>query len=516
MKQNLLFFIALLALSFNFNKANSQCTLTSPTVDLNFVQTNGSGNCVVNLNLGFQVDINNGNKIIFVHLWRTQDYIDFSYTSQNQPLESNVLANALATIVIDNDYVNNNPGAPASQVFKTSYGPDPGINDNTGAAQEQLLDASDGLTYSRIIVDAGNDIYRYTINNIQVTLPGACSSQISFTGDAWSSNANNANPSVQCSMEGYSFLVNDPIASSLMFCGSGSTPNSYAVSISTTNSFDLRFFYDVFVDNGDNFFDESLDIPVVNGSGPHIITNGSPYNSGQITYPAPYSTQDPYRQRSLWIRARDMSLTNNTANPPVTTLISNALLDKAMNPACIALPVVFQSFAAQLLSNCSGVKLNWATATEQNSRQFVIERSSNGSSWSAIGTVPAAGNSNSQQIYSYTDAGITNGAWQYRLREQDLDGREKLSSILNVKLDCGKNSYYVYPNPVRDMLTVQAPAGAVRQLKVYNATGQQITTVAINPGAVQTINTSKWNKGIYNVVITENGEKVYTGKIYKQ
>ncbi|MES2431130.1 MAG: T9SS type A sorting domain-containing protein [Bacteroidota bacterium] len=499
MKTYLLLTIGLL--SIFCTKTKAQCTFISPTVELNYVQTDIDGNCIVNFNLGFEIDINNGNKIIFLHLWRTQDYNDFNYKTQSQPKESNVLADAIATVIIDNEYLNNNPGGPASNVFISSYGPDPGIDDNTGAAQNQVLDASDGLTYSRVVVDAGASTYRYTVSNLQVTLPGACASNINFTGDAWSSNGNSASSSVQCTMEGYSFIVNDPKITSTLVCAS---PNKYSTTISTSSPFNLQFVYDVFVDNGDGFFDEDLDIQFIDGSGPYTITTGSPYNSGLVAYPAPYSTTEPWRQNSLWVRVRNMQLINNTVNPPTVTAISNALLDKTLNPSCGVLPISLTSFSA--IRNGSMVVLNWQTAHEQNVNGFTIERSIDGTNnWQQVAAVPSQGvngNSSSSLLYSYTDKNAVTGAFQYRIKQIDINGEIKYSEIRFVKAsDFSKERVLVYPNPSADgkVVVVFNGNGTKNDVILQDVTGRKLNQwFGVATSSLQIANLKA---GVYNLVV---------------
>ncbi|MGG9971364.1 T9SS type A sorting domain-containing protein [Ferruginibacter sp. SUN002] len=482
-------------------KVSAQCTFISPTVELNFVQTDLNGNCVVNFNLGFEIDINNGNKIIFLHLWRTQDYTDFNYKTQSQPKESNVLANAIATVIIDNDYLDNNPGAPATDVFKSVYGPDPGIDDNSGAAQGQVLDGTDGLTYNRVVVNASANTYRYTVNNLQVTLSGACSNHISFTGDAWSSNGNSASSSVQCTMEGYSFIVNDPKIISTLVCAS---PNRYSTSISTTSPFNLQFVYDIFVDNGDGFFDQSLDIQVVNGQGPYTITSGSPYNSGLQNYPAPYSSTDPWRQQNLWVRVRNMQLVNNTVVPPLITNISNSLLDKTINPSCGLLPINFASFTAT--PNNAAVNLNWQTATQLNGNSFIVERKNAGGTWQPVTTVGVgnySSHSGSLYNYAFSDKNASVGVNEYRIRQVDADGSYRYSETRIVTLAYANNvKVVVYPNPSYNgkiSVTFNTTTGTKNNVSLLDVTGRRLkqwTGITTNR-----LDIANLTNGVYTLVV---------------
>lgn len=62
----------------------------------------------------------------------------------------------------------------------------------------------------------------------------------------------------------------------------------------------------------------------------------------------------------------------------------------------VILPVQFAKYDIQC--NDKGAIITWATATEQNSNRFEIQRSTDGINWTTIDNVVAAGNSNDQKI----------------------------------------------------------------------------------------------------------------------
>lgn len=124
-----------------------------------------------------------------------------------------------------------------------------------------------------------------------------------------------------------------------------------------------------------------------------------------------------------------------------------------------ALPLVLSQFYAQ--KQTTKVVLQWQTTSEENLKQFVIERSNDGKSYKAIGTVLATGNSTTSKNYSFADQSpFTSTNNHYRLLMQDIDGNYKYSKVLIIKFD-GQltNNMQVNPNPVKDMLQVQLPDG---------------------------------------------------------
>jgi hypothetical protein len=69
--------------------------------------------------------------------------------------------------------------------------------------------------------------------------------------------------------------------------------------------------------------------------------------------------------------------------------------------------------------------LKWATASEQNSNYFSIERSVDGYDWREVGKKESAGNSNEMIKYSYVDLFTNNTVVYYRLQQYDFDGQYK-------------------------------------------------------------------------------------------
>jgi uncharacterized delta-60 repeat protein len=123
------------------------------------------------------------------------------------------------------------------------------------------------------------------------------------------------------------------------------------------------------------------------------------------------------------------------------------------------LPLVLSHFYAQ--KQTSKVVLQWVTASEEDLKQFVIERSNDGKTYKAIGQVAATGNSTTIKHYSFADQSpfMSNGNY-YRLLMQDVDGNFKYSKILIIKFDGQlSTNLQVFPSPVKDLLQIQLPGG---------------------------------------------------------
>jgi hypothetical protein len=168
------------------------------------------------------------------------------------------------------------------------------------------------------------------------------------------------------------------------------------------------------------------------------------------------------------------------------------------------LPVEFMSFTVECRSNA--VLVSWATASEQNSGYFDVQSSANGSSWTTIATVPAAGNSNSEKRYAYTDQN-PQGKF-YRVKEVDLDGSFQYS-ITGVA-DCGTGyAFRMWPNPVQDRLfiTIKADSRTSAVINVYNSKGQLVKKQnnGLLPGNNQlVVDMANLISGLYHVEVISN------------
>lgn len=184
------------------------------------------------------------------------------------------------------------------------------------------------------------------------------------------------------------------------------------------------------------------------------------------------------------------------------------------------IPVHFINFF--VMAERSDAKLYWSTASESNSKQFVIQRSYDGINFSGIGSVVAAGYSSSQKDYSFTDVGAllnTNKTIYYRLQQVDNDGRFILTDIRKIKGSL-ENSIKLLANPVKEQATVLYTAAGNEQvtIRVADAAGhsliQYISFVA--PGLNQVkINTASLAAGSYWIEVV-HGEDHGVLKMIKE
>jgi uncharacterized delta-60 repeat protein len=180
-----------------------------------------------------------------------------------------------------------------------------------------------------------------------------------------------------------------------------------------------------------------------------------------------------------------------------------------------ALPLVLTQFYGQ--KQTSNVVLRWTTSSEENIAQYVVERSSDGKAYKAIGTVAAAGNSNTARNYSFADQSpFANTNNYYRLRMQDVDGGFTYSNILIIKFSTAlTTSLQIFPNPVKKVLQVQIPSGFTgnTSLQVFDLSGQLVKVNRINSDGNAlntTIDLTSLSTGVYMLKATDGNTSVIT------
>ena len=153
-------------------------------------------------------------------------------------------------------------------------------------------------------------------------------------------------------------------------------------------------------------------------------------------------------------------------------------ISAADDMAAVVLPVRFISLNANCEKN--KVLLTWKTAQEQNSNRFDIERSVDGSHWTVIGNLQAAGNSSIEKTYSFTDNTPLQNNF-YRIGEYDLGGRVQYSSIL--RSSCNTTDVFsVWPNPVHDRIFINIVSGNASQatINIFDSKGALVKTQRTN------------------------------------
>ena len=179
------------------------------------------------------------------------------------------------------------------------------------------------------------------------------------------------------------------------------------------------------------------------------------------------------------------------------------------------LPVTLSHFSAEAL-HCDA-QLTWGTSQEENAASFnVLRKDVIDQNYEVIANIKAAGTSSTPKEYTYTDASLSNGKFEYKIESVDIDGKTAMSDSKLVSINCNQN-IKVYPNPAVDYINVNINSLSKTKysIKLSDLSGNTITeteTVAEKGSKTVVIPVAHVASGVYNVVVSGNND-VQTFKV---
>lgn len=243
------------------------------------------------------------------------------------------------------------------------------------------------------------------------------------------------------------------------------------------------------------------------------------YSSNLTTPPSIFLSSDEYELSSALYGMYNWSLIQGRYPSKLNSTVRGWLPIESFTVirSPVVLPITLLSFNGTLKGN--NVLLEWSTSSENNSKQFEIERSIDGITYRKINSVPASGNSTTEKKYSYLDIEATELNY-YRLKTVDLDGDNKISDVVIVKNNKLTQSIDYVTNPFSDHINIRftkLPKGDIA-LNLVDLTGKLVATAKIsNP--LSSIIRFDYNKtlssGIYILQIETQGNK-YSIKVLKE
>jgi hypothetical protein len=163
-----------------------------------------------------------------------------------------------------------------------------------------------------------------------------------------------------------------------------------------------------------------------------------------------------------------------------------------------SLPITLTSFKA----NCNNdkVAITWITAAEINSDKFTLLRSSDGTTFEAIASIKAAGNSSNYNQYEYIDNDMISGSRYYTLMQTDWDGTSEIFNTITANCNATSQIISVYPNPAKGYVNISSDKN-ISEIEIYNTNNQLISSYNIAMSNTANINTEKLSEGVYMLLI---------------
>ena len=178
--------------------------------------------------------------------------------------------------------------------------------------------------------------------------------------------------------------------------------------------------------------------------------------------------------------------------------------------AAAPLPVSFTGFGAKKID--AGVQLIWNVAGEKDVASYEVERSTTGAIFTKLGSVAATNST----AYSFVDNQSVSGTIFYRIKEVDVDGHFKYSTIARLNLS-SVIQLRAYPSPARDQVTIEHSPTSKGSLNITTTDGRVVKQVDIRPDLNQAvINISALKAGMYIVRFTNANGQTETTKLIKE
>jgi hypothetical protein len=215
-----------------------------------------------------------------------------------------------------------------------------------------------------------------------------------------------------------------------------------------------------------------------------------------------------------------------SASPVVlATAVLNSTAFRGIAPAPVfsTLPVKLVSFTAGKINN--DVRLNWSATEAVNFSHFEVERSTDGMSFSAIGTLTLQQTGNGITFYNFTDAGILNATsynlLYYRLKLADINGHADYSKMVSVAINQNREALIsVYPTRFNTEIFIKTgimTPGKIN-LSLSDAWGRVVRSINVFllPGAntIPFSTPAQLPKGNYMLRVLIN-DKITTFKLIK-
>lgn len=217
---------------------------------------------------------------------------------------------------------------------------------------------------------------------------------------------------------------------------------------------------------------------------------------------------------SQWVGALGTLSGAGTESSPRVATVSNVTsygIFGIQNYSSLPLKLLSFDVKSNSISEKNSADLKWTTTQEVNTKEFLVERRTNEKNFETIGT-RAAANRSGINYYSFFDDNIAIGTNYYRLKQVDLNGDFTYSNIISLDNTSDK-LVSVYPNPVKNELTVEYGANKPAAISINSVNGAKVHSQSITEST--TISLQHLKPGSY-ILSLNNGESNDVVKFIKE
>lgn len=183
-----------------------------------------------------------------------------------------------------------------------------------------------------------------------------------------------------------------------------------------------------------------------------------------------------------------------------------------LNPEDCLLPIFLLDFDGKKVGE--DIRLHWTTANEENNKGFHIQRSFNGVDFEDIGWENAANTGSKNNEYYFTDENFNDKkVVYYRLKQEDLDGKNHLHRIVRFDPSMFSKNLIVLanPNPTNGTLYVEMKnlhqeKYTVQIIDLYGKVVFEQIVESQNEQEMLNVDMSKFENGMYMVRVSDGND----------
>ena len=163
------------------------------------------------------------------------------------------------------------------------------------------------------------------------------------------------------------------------------------------------------------------------------------------------------------------------------------------------------------INNNGKTLVSWSTATELNTSHFIIQHSTDGTSFKEIGNIKAVGKG--ANSYQFEDDKATTGINYYRLESFDIDGTVTFSKVISVKGSTNSYQLKLAPNPAKNQVLLNFSTPISGNLSIYSSIGLKVLSTKIEAtNGNYNLNTNALSNGVY-IVVVKTETNTYTQRL---
>lgn len=174
----------------------------------------------------------------------------------------------------------------------------------------------------------------------------------------------------------------------------------------------------------------------------------------------------------------------------------------------IILPVTWADISAVPRNNAQ-MEVNWTTTEEVNVRHFVVERSTDGKTFTPFAELAPQGTPSGPANYTTTDISPQEGINYYRVKNVDHNGAYSYSAVVEARIVPEEELLFsLWPNPTQERnisFRLDGKALGPLQVSVMDLTGKVLLQKTLPAGEQSAqLNLNHLAKGIYHVRLQDN------------